>query len=167
MDSLLQPIFESPIFILVQQLCGLFFVVIFLALIFWTARDARKRGAMWWFWAVVVLFFNLAGWAVYMVVRPPEYLDDVRERALEMRATENLLRREMTKCPACLHIVEPDFLVCPFCMKMLKKACGGCERPLALDWNVCPYCKEKQNVKVPSNPPSPKRKKPKPSTSEG
>ena len=152
MDSLLQPVFESPLFILIRQLCALFFIVFSVALVFWTARDARKRGAMGWFWAIVVLIFNLAGWAVYLVVRPPEYLEDARERALEIRSKETLLRREICKCPACMHPVDPDFLVCPYCMKTLKKPCVGCGRPLEFDWNVCPYCKEKQKVKTPSEP---------------
>ena len=153
MDSLLDPILNSAQFILFRQLSVLFFFVISLALVFWTARDASKRGAMAWFWAIVVLIFNLAGWAVYMVVRPPEYLEDVRERALEIRAKEGMLKLRSAKCPACLRPVEQDFLVCPHCMKTLKKPCIECERALELGWSVCPYCKTKQKVKTPPEPP--------------
>jgi RNA polymerase subunit RPABC4/transcription elongation factor Spt4 len=149
MDSLFEPILQSPQFILGRQLCSLFFFVFWLALVFWTARDARKRGAMAWFWALVVIFFNLAGWAVYMVVRPPEFLDDVRERNLEIKAKEAQLKRDWAACPSCLRPVERDFLVCPHCMKTLKKPCVECERPLDLKWTVCPYCKEKQTAKEP------------------
>ena len=166
MDALFQPILQNETFILFRQLCGLFFLVFSVALIFWTWRDASKRGAMAWFWGLVVLLFNLAGWAVYMVVRPPEYLEDVRERRLEIRTKESLLRRESEKCPACLRPVESDFLVCPYCMKTLKKGCVSCDKALALDWNVCPYCKEKQNVKTPTSPPKSKRSSSKKSSEE-
>jgi RNA polymerase subunit RPABC4/transcription elongation factor Spt4 len=144
MEQILDPILQSPQFILARQLCTLFFIVFSIALIFWTWRDARKRGAMSWFWALVVLIFNLAGWAVYMVVRPPEYLDDVRERALEIRAKEASLKSQSDRCPACLRSVEQDFLVCPNCMKTLRKSCVECDRALEIKWNVCPYCKAKQ-----------------------
>lgn len=152
MDSIFDPILNSAQFQLFRQLCTLFFFVLSAALVFWTARDARKRGAMSWFWAIVVVFFNLAGWAVYMVVRPPEYLEDVHERALEIRAKEALLKKEAEKCPACLRPIESDFLVCPHCMKTLRKPCTECDRALDLKWSVCPYCKTKQIVKEPLEP---------------
>src|SRR5665647_1943243 len=79
---------------LAQRLCTLFFIVFTVALVFWTWRDAQRRGAMPWFWALVVLIFNVAGWAIYMVVRPPESREDARERELEIRAREVELTRE-------------------------------------------------------------------------
>ncbi len=144
MGDILAPLFRSPEFRLVSQLCWLFFVVFSLALIFWTWRDASKRGAMAWFWALVVAFFNIAGWAVYMVVRPPEFLADVRERDLEIRAKEIALQRDMETCSSCLRPVERDFLICPACLKKLRKQCTECGRALKLEWGVCPYCKTKQ-----------------------
>lgn len=127
-----------------QRLFLLFFIVFWVALVFWTWRDAQRRGAMPWFWATVALLFNVAGWAIYMVVRPPESLEDARERELDVRAREAELRRENPVCPACFKPVDPDFLICPSCMKKLKKECTGCGKPLKLDWAVCPYCKTKQ-----------------------
>jgi RNA polymerase subunit RPABC4/transcription elongation factor Spt4 len=144
MGDLLAPITSSPLFSLTRQLCILFFIVLDVALIFWTYRDAESRGAMGWFWAIVVLIFNIAGWAIYLVVRPPEHVDDARERDLEIRAKELSLQRDLTSCPACYKSVESDFLICPYCMKKLKKPCIECERALRLNWNVCPYCKTKQ-----------------------
>ncbi len=144
MGDLLAPILQDPTFVLARQLCTLFFVVFSLALVFWTWRDARKRGAMPWFWALVVLIFNLAGWAVYMVVRPPEYLEDIRERELEILAKEASLNQRHQRCPSCLKPVGEDFLICPNCMTTLRRPCTECERPLDMDWAVCPYCKERQ-----------------------
>ncbi len=129
---------------LTQRLCILFFIVFTVALIFWTWRDAQRRGAMPWFWALVVVFFNVAGWLIYMVVRPPESREDARERELEIRSREAELARSNPVCPACFKPVDKEFLICPSCMKKLKKECTNCEKPLKLDWAVCPYCKTKQ-----------------------
>ncbi|TLM65978.1 MAG: zinc ribbon domain-containing protein [Actinobacteria bacterium] len=144
MADVFAPILNSPEFTLAKQLCFLFYFVFSVALIFWTWRDASKRGAMAWFWALVALFFNVAGWAIYLIVRPPEYAADVRERELEIQAKEASLQREVETCPACLKPVEKDYLICPSCMKKLRKQCTECGRALKLDWGVCPYCKTKQ-----------------------
>jgi hypothetical protein len=140
----LNPIITSPQFKLGVNLCGLFIIVFWAALIFWTWRDADRRGAMAWFWAIVVLLFNVFGWAIYMVMRPPEFADDAHERDLEIAAREAEITRGGQHCPSCLKPVEGDFLICPYCMKKLKKPCISCGRPLKMSWGVCPYCKTKQ-----------------------
>ncbi len=142
--EILQPILDNAAVRMVSNLCLLFFAVFSVALIFWTWRDAARRGAMPWFWALVVLIFNVFGWAIYMVVRPPEYAEDARERELEIRARETELLREGQTCPACFKPVDDDYLICPSCMKKLRKECTNCNRALKLDWQVCPYCKTKQ-----------------------
>ena len=50
-----------------------------------------------------------------MLFRPPEYLEDVRERELEMKAMEERLSLRNSQCPVCRATVEPSFLVCPVC----------------------------------------------------
>jgi len=142
--EILDPILNNPAVSLATNLCLLFFVVFSIALIFWTWRDAERRGAMPWFWALVVLLFNVFGWMIYMVVRPPEYAADAHERELEIRSREAELAREAATCPACFKPIEPDFLICPSCQKKLRKECVNCNRALKLDWAVCPYCKTKQ-----------------------
>ena len=52
---------------------------------------------------------------IYMLFRPPEYLEDVRERDLEIRAMEKRLGGRDLHCPVCRAEVEEDFLVCPVC----------------------------------------------------
>lgn len=144
MSDVLAPILENPLFKLTSQLCTLFGVVLWLSLVFWTWRDANRRGAMGWFWGLATLLFPIAGWVIYLVVRPPEFLEDARERELEIRAKEIALARDLETCPACYKPVEREFLLCPYCMKKLKKSCIECGKALKLSWGVCPYCKTKQ-----------------------
>src|SRR3979409_1640516 len=63
-------------------------VVIWLATVYWTYSDARRRmeDPMLIGCATAAAFFPFVGCVVYMIVRPPEYLDDVPERGLEMHA---------------------------------------------------------------------------------
>jgi uncharacterized membrane protein (DUF485 family) len=143
MADLLKPI--QPYITLGGQLSMVFYVVFVLALAFWIWRDARRRGAMSWFWAIAVLPFSAAAWVIYMIVRPPETLDDAHERELEITARESELSRYGATCPNCFKPIEPDYLICPTCMKKLKKPCGSCGRPIKLTWTVCPYCKAKQS----------------------
>lgn len=148
MNDLFAPLLQdyAPQIRLVTQLCTLFGIVLWLALVFWTYRDASRRGAMAWLWAFAALLFPVAGWIIYLVVRPPEYADDVRERDLEIRAKEVALQRDYETCPACYKPVERDFLICPNCMKKLKKPCIECGKAMRLNWSVCPYCKTKQQA---------------------
>ena len=75
---------------LVVDLVILFLVVMWLALVYWTYADARRRIAdpLLVGCATAASLFPFVGTIVYMIVRPPEYLDDVRERELEMQAAE-------------------------------------------------------------------------------
>jgi hypothetical protein len=143
MGDLLKPI--QPYITLATQLGTVFYIIFVLALAFWIWRDARRRGAMSLFWAIAVLPFSVATWAIYMMVRPPETLDDIHERETEIAAREAELHLNGATCPNCYKPVEQDFLICPTCLKKLKKPCESCGRPIKLTWTVCPYCKSKQS----------------------
>jgi len=93
---------------------------------------------------------------VYLIIRPPEYLEDVRERELEMQAAEARLHQvNWTLCPHCDYEVERDFLICPNCLRRLKDPCVNCGRPLDPAWSVCPYCE----TQVPGAAPPPRRRR--------
>ncbi len=132
--------FTSPLFMLTMKVFLYFIVVLWVSLAYWTYRDAKKRGSLPIFWALFTLLFSFPGFLVYLILRPPEYLEDARERELEIKAKELLLRKEAIVCPSCLRPIESEFLVCPYCFKKLKKVCSTCGKPLKLDWSVCPYC---------------------------
>jgi hypothetical protein len=129
---------------LAVKLLLLFLVAIWAALVFWTYADARRRIAdpmLVGCAAAASLFFPFVGTIVYSIVRPPEYLDDVRERELEIAAAEARLHSiEHLACPYCDFEIEKTFLRCPSCLRRLKEPCGTCGRPLDPRWKICPYC---------------------------
>src|ERR1700750_2953525 len=118
---------------LAVELVILFLGVIWFALVYWTYADARRRIAdpLLVGCATAASLFPYVGTIVYMIVRPPEYLDDVRERELELRDAElRLAEAEHTMCPYCDHHVQRDFLRCPHCLRKLKDPCVNCGKPL-------------------------------------
>src|ERR687896_281289 len=128
---------------LAVSLLLLFLVAIWLALIFWTYADARRRieDPMLVGCAAAASLFPYVGTIVYMIVRPPEYLADVRERELEIAAAEaRLSQAGLARCPYCDFEVEKSFLRCPSCLRRLKEPCATCGKPLEPRWKICPYC---------------------------
>jgi hypothetical protein len=144
---------ESSGLNLVIDLLIVFVVVLYLALIYWTYADARRRifDPMLVGCATAASLFPFVGTIVYMILRPPEYLEDVRERELEMQAAEARLHElDHGLCPHCDYRVERDFIRCPSCLRKLKERCVSCSRPLDQTWTICPYCE----TEVPGAPPS-------------
>src|SRR5581483_9988181 len=121
---------------------SLFFVAVFwLATVYWVYKDARRRVEDPWLVAfcTVLGFVPFIGPLIYMLFRPPEYLEDVRERELEIKAMEQRPRTR-EHCPVCRAEVDASYLMCPVCTTKLKQACISCKAPLEPLWQVCPYC---------------------------
>ena len=135
--------FESGTWAVIRNLSLFFVVVLWLATAFWVFKDARRRIDDPWLVAVATLLGLVPpflGPVIYLFFRPPEYLDDVRERELEIRAIEERLARGNQQCPVCRARAEPSYLVCPVCTTRLRQACVSCGAPLEAIWQACPYC---------------------------
>jgi hypothetical protein len=139
---------------LAVNLLVLALVVVWFALVYWTYSDARRRitDPMLVGCAAAASLFPFIGTIVYLIVRPPEYLDDVHERDLEIAAAEARLNsvRQQT-CPHCDFEIEPSFLRCPSCLRRLKEPCTVCGKPLDPRWKICPYC-EAEVGQAPAQP---------------
>jgi hypothetical protein len=128
---------------LVATLFVMALVVVWLALIVWTYLDASRRtkDPVLVACATGASLFPYIGTFVYSILRPPEFLDDAKERALEIRAAELRVRQlsEMS-CPNCRYPVEKSYLRCPNCQRRLKDPCESCGKPVDPRWALCPYC---------------------------
>jgi Double zinc ribbon len=134
---------ESSGLSLVIDLLILFVVVLYLSLIYWTYTDARRRivDPMLVGCATAASLFPFVGTIIYVILRPPEYLEDAHERELEMQAAEARLHElDSSLCPHCDYRIERDFIRCPSCLRKLKERCVNCSRPLDQSWTICPYC---------------------------
>jgi hypothetical protein len=135
--------FDSETWHVIQNLLIFFGVVFWLAVAYWVYKDARRRIEDPWLVAMASLLGLIPpflGAFVYMLFRPPEYLEDVRERELEIKEMEDRLGRYDVRCPVCRAEVDASYLVCPVCTTKLKQACESCKAPLEPLWQVCPYC---------------------------
>ncbi len=134
---------ESSGLSLAIDLLILFLVVLYGSLVYWTYADARRRivDPMLIGCATAASLFPFVGTIVYMILRPPEYLEDVRERELELQAAELRLHElDYSLCPHCDYRIERDFIRCPSCLRKLKERCTSCSKPLDRAWTICPYC---------------------------
>jgi hypothetical protein len=121
----------------------LFLVVVYLALIAYTYLDAKRRledpvliGC-----ATVASLFPFLGTIVYTILRPPEFLEDTKERKLEIRAAELRVRQLVdASCPNCEYPVDRSYLRCPSCRARIKDPCESCGKPIDPRWTICPYC---------------------------
>jgi RNA polymerase subunit RPABC4/transcription elongation factor Spt4 len=131
---------ESPILRISGQLVLLLFIVLWVSLVYWTYADASRRGALRVLWGFIAFIFPYVGTLIYLIVRPPEYLEESRGRELELAVLERELTNTVLLCPNCRNLVERDYLICPSCAWELKKSCVNCEKPLKMEWEMCPYC---------------------------
>jgi hypothetical protein len=135
--------FSSGTWLVIRNLLLFFAVVFWLAFAYWVYKDARRRIEDPWLVGMAALLGLVppyVGPFIYMLFRPPEYLEDVRERELEIKAMEDRLSKRDLHCPVCRSEVDVSFLVCPICTTKLKQACSTCKAPLEALWQVCPFC---------------------------
>ncbi len=134
--------FDSGTWLVIRNLLLFFAVVFWLAIGYWVYKDARRRIEDPWL-VVMATILGLVppyfGALVYMLFRPPEYLEDIRERDLEIKEMEERLGGQ-GRCPVCRAEVDSSYLVCPVCTTRLRQACDTCKAPLDPLWQVCPYC---------------------------
>jgi len=128
---------------LVVSLLVLSLVAMWIAMIYWTHEDAQRRiedPMLVWIFTAWSLF-PFIGTLIYLIIRPPEFLEDVRERDVETKAAEARLHMLRNRtCGNCGYETEPTYLRCPSCLRKLKEPCESCKKPLDPRWRVCPFC---------------------------
>lgn len=146
----------------IASVAMLFLFVLYVALLFWTYADARRRidDPMLIACATAASLFPFVGTLIYVIIRPPEFLDDVRLRELEMQAAEGRLAElNWHFCPHCDYEIKSDYLRCPNCQRRLKSPCATCAKPLDPAWKLCPYCEAEAGVAPPAPAPRPRRRR--------
>jgi hypothetical protein len=136
--------FSSSYFSAFEKLSILFAIALYAAMVFWTWKDARRRvedPVIVGVCVATAVCFPFVGVLIYLILRPPEYIADVHERELEIRAMERRLGADSV-CPYCRNPAEASFL--------------SCKAPLDPTWRLCPYC-ETVATTLPAQPERPRR----------
>ncbi|MEJ2413162.1 MAG: zinc ribbon domain-containing protein [Anaerolineales bacterium] len=136
------PSFLNNFLLIAAALGGAFLAALWLSLIIWTYRDVRDRvrDPLVRILAVLlaaVLF--LPGVVVYLILRPPQTMEDEYQHMLEEEALLQAIE-ERSACPGCGRNTADDWIICPNCYTKLMKTCHACGRLMKLPWSLCPYC---------------------------
>ena len=125
-----------------------FVAALWLSLLIWTYRDIRNRtrdNLMRILAVLVVAVLFLPGVIIYLILRPPQTLEEEYQKTLEEEAMLQAIE-ENSICPGCSRRVKEEWVVCPNCHTKLKKACNTCGHLMDLPWNLCPYCGTPEQV---------------------
>ena len=121
---------NNPLVQLSLRLSVLYVFAIYLAMVFWTVRDAQQRTEnqiLPYLAGLMVVILNIFGLFLYLIIRPKETLGEAYERQL---AEESLLAEaeQRVVCPNCGKLIRPEWNICPFCAKDFDER----------DWTVHP-----------------------------
>ena len=118
-----------------------YIAIMWLALVYWTFRDIRRRSsepAIQLAAVALVATTFLAGYWLYLVLRPRTTLSERAEEAFRRSLFADY--RASSACPSCNERLRDDFIICPSCEKPVRESCQGCSRALLASWKSCPYC---------------------------
>jgi hypothetical protein len=121
---------------------GAFLAALWLSLIVWTFRDirARARDPLGRLLSIlVVAVFFLPGLLVYLIIRPPQTMEEEYQQTLEEEALLQSIE-DSPLCPGCGRRIRESWILCPNCQTKLKKSCHQCSKLMDLPWNICPFC---------------------------
>jgi hypothetical protein len=121
---------NNPLVQLAVRGVGLYILALYLAMVFWTVRDAQQRTEnpiLPYLAGLLVVVLNILGLFLYLIVRPKETLGEAYERQL---AEESLLAEaeQRVVCPTCKERVQEDYILCPTCRTRLKRMCPSCAK---------------------------------------
>ncbi len=113
---------------------------------YWTFIDADRLGTPRFFWASVALIFAFIGTLIYIIVRPPEYLLDSRERELDLAVLERSSGGGLT-CVSTPARSWRRSISCAWSAVGTSKALRELPEALAPGLGPCPYCATVQSKK--------------------
>lgn len=134
-------------FSLVWKITILVLVVFWIVILDWVWLDAGERTSnrnARVIYLLLVLFFNILGWIIYLIIRPSQTIEQIYWADLERRYLK-YETSELGDCPKCGTQLYPGYIYCPKCGLELKVKCKKCEMFIDKNNKFCPYCGEKTN----------------------
>lgn len=121
---------------------------LYLATLFWAARDAASRIAdrRVVFLMVLLAAVPFVGIPLYVLLRPARTLAENEESVLAREALDAELAR-VPRCPTCAAPAELDWRYCAHCSAVLTHACPSCARTVRTGWAACPFCSAELGIR--------------------
>lgn len=127
-------------------------VVFWLVIIGWVWIDSSERTSKKGLkigYILLVIFFNIFGLIIYLIIRPSETIEEIYWEDLERRYLK-YETSELGDCPRCGSQLYPGYVFCTNCGYRLKVKCPQCGVLIDKDHVFCEYCgfkiKEKKEI---------------------
>lgn len=127
-------------------------VVFWLVIIGWVWVDSSERTSKKGLkigYILLVIFFNIFGLIIYLIIRPSETIEEIYWEDLERRYLK-YETSELGDCPRCGSQLYPGYVFCTNCGYRLKVKCPQCGVLIDKDHVFCEYCgfkiKEKKEI---------------------
>lgn len=118
------------------------FIIFWGIVLGWVWLDSSSRTSNQYlriFSVFLVLFLNILGLIIYLIMRPSQTIEEIYWADLERRYLK-YETAELGDCPKCAYQLQPGFVHCPSCEYELKVKCDKCDVWIDKDWNSCAYC---------------------------
>ena len=117
-------------------------VVFWLVIIGWVWIDSSERTSKKGLkigYILLVIFFNIFGLIIYLIIRPSETIEEIYWEDLERRYLK-YETSELGDCPRCGSQLYPGYVFCTNCGYRLKVKCTQCGVLIDKDHVFCEYC---------------------------
>jgi len=129
-------------FQLVWKLLAAAFVIFWIVVLDWVWLDAGERTSNKTarvIYLLLVIFFNVFGWIMYLILRPSQTIEQIYWADLERRYLK-YETAELGDCVKCGTQLYPGYTFCPTCGLDIKIKCRACDVYIEKNSEYCPYC---------------------------
>ena len=137
-------------FQIVSKLFILVFVVFWIVVLDWVWMDSGERTTnkkARIIYVLLVLFLNIFGWIIYLIIRPSQTIEQIYWADLERRYLK-YETAELGDCAKCGAQLYPGYTFCPKCGLEIKKKCKACGMYIEKDSEYCAFCGQKVSSEV-------------------
>ena len=129
-------------FNLFSLILGVIILLFWLVIIGWVWIDSGERTSKTSIrvvYLLLVIFLNIPGLIIYLIVRPSETIEQIYWADLERRYLK-YETSELGDCPKCGHQLLPGFVFCSNCGNEIKRRCPKCSVMMNKDLKFCSNC---------------------------
>lgn len=133
---------EKINFQIVWTVLAIAFVIFWIIVLDWVWLDAGERTSNKTariIYLLLVVFFNVFGWIMYLILRPSQTIEQIYWADLERRYLK-YETSELDDCTKCGTQLYPGYTYCPECGLEIKVKCKSCDVYIEKNCEYCPYC---------------------------
>ena len=133
---------EKINFQIVWTVLAIAFVIFWIIVLDWVWLDAGERTSNKTariIYLLLVVFFNIFGWIMYLILRPSQTIEQIYWADLERRYLK-YETSELGDCVKCGTQLYPGYTYCPTCGLDIKVKCKSCDVYIEKNSEYCPYC---------------------------